>query len=61
MNDTACRTIDPEPQGGGHSGTEWLPTAKRPRRVEAVNAKFRGGKLFKGKKRGAVNFNLRTK
>ena len=25
--------------GGGHSGTEWLPTAKRPR-AEAVNAKI---------------------
>ena len=25
--------------GGGHSGTEWLPTAKRPRGAEAVNAK----------------------
>ena len=25
--------------GGGHSGTEWLPTAKRPRRAEAVNIK----------------------
>ena len=26
--------------GGGHSGTEWVPTAKRPRGVEAVNAKI---------------------
>ena len=26
--------------GGGHSGTERLPTAKRPRRAEAVNGKI---------------------
>ena len=26
--------------GGGHSGTERLPTAKRPRRAEAVNNKI---------------------
>ena len=26
--------------GGGHSGTEWLPTAKRPSGVEGVNAKI---------------------
>ena len=34
--------------GGGHSGTEWLPTAKRPRRAGAVNsleAKKGGGQL----------------
>ena len=28
--------------GGGHSGTKWLPTAKRPRGAEAVNAKIWG-------------------
>ena len=29
------------PGGGvGHSGTEWLPTAKRQREAEAVNAKI---------------------
>ena len=27
------------PVGGGHSDTEWLPTAKRPWGAEAVNAK----------------------
>ena len=27
-------------RGGGHSGTESLPTAKRPRGAEAVNAKI---------------------
>ena len=26
--------------GGGHSGTERLPTAKRPRRAEALNVKI---------------------
>ena len=26
--------------GGGHSDTKWLPTAKRPRGAEAVNAKI---------------------
>ena len=26
--------------GGGHSGTEWLPSAKQPCRAEAVNAKI---------------------
>ena len=26
--------------GGGHSGTEWLPTAKQPRGAEAVNVKI---------------------
>ena len=31
------------PGGGGHSGTEWLPTAKWPRGAEAV--KYRGGQL----------------
>ena len=32
-------------EGGGHSGTEWLPTAKRTRRAEALNTKKRGSKL----------------
>ena len=26
--------------GGGHSGTKWLPTAKRPHGAELVNAKI---------------------
>ena len=26
--------------GGGHSGIEWLPTAKQPRGAEVVNAKI---------------------
>ena len=26
--------------GGGHSGTEWLLTAKQPRRAEAVKIKI---------------------
>ena len=30
------------PGGGGHSGTEWLPTAKWPCGAEAVNAKIQG-------------------
>ena len=29
-----------EQGGGGHSGTEYLPTDKRPRGAEAVNAKI---------------------
>ena len=28
------------PEGGGHSGTEWLPTHKQPRGAEVVNAKI---------------------
>ena len=32
--------------GGGYLGSEWIPTAKRPPRVEAVNLKARGGQLF---------------
>ena len=28
--------------GGGHSGTEWLPTAKLLRGAEAVNVKMYG-------------------
>ena len=27
-------------RGGGHSGTEWIPTVKQPRGAEAVNAKI---------------------
>ena len=26
--------------GGGHSGTRWIPTAKQPRRAEAVNQSY---------------------
>ena len=38
---------------GGHSGTKWLPTAKRPRRAEAVNAKIKGRSTpLKAKKGG---------
>ena len=37
----AGRGCPPVPRGGGgHSGTEWLPTAKRPREAEALNAKI---------------------
>ena len=39
--------------GGGHSGTEWLPTAKWPRGAEAVNAKIKGRSTqLKAKKGG---------
>ena len=37
--------------GGGHSGTEWLPSVKWPRRAEAVN-----DISFEGKK-GVVTYN----
>ena len=46
--------------GGGHSGTEWLPTAKRPHGVEMVNTKIQGRLTPLKVKRGAVNFKLRT-
>ena len=49
-----------DPPGGGALKSEKVPTAKRPRRAEAVNAvKFRGGQFCLGQKRGAVNFKLR--
>ena len=44
--------LSPLERGGGHSGTEWLPTAIRLGGVEAVNAKSRGGQLLlKARKR----------
>ena len=54
----AVGAVGREPQGGGGSGTEWLPTAKWPPGAEAVN---RRSTHLKAKKRGAVNFKLRTK
>ena len=46
---------------GGHSGTGWLPTAKRPRRTGGGERQNSGAvNPFEGKKRGAVNFKLRT-
>ena len=38
--------------GGGHSGTEWIPTAKRQSGAEAVNDKFyakKGGSQLQSK------------
>ena len=45
----------------GHSGTEWIPTAKRTHGTSAVNAEIWGwlAPFFKAKKE-AVNFKLRT-
>ena len=40
------------PQGGEHSGTEWLPTAKRPCGAETL--KSRGGQLLQRQKGGRV-------
>ena len=34
------------PEGGGHSGPEWLPNAKQLCRAEAVNIKTRADQLF---------------
>ena len=40
--------------GGEHSDTEWLPTAKRPRGMEVVNAKiYRQSTPLKAKKGGS--------
>ena len=44
--------------GGGVLGFQWVPTAKRPRRAETVNAKIKSGFGGKG---GAVTFKLRPK
>ena len=44
------------PQGGGDSGTERLPTAKRPRRADMVKAKIKGRLTpLKAKKRATSN------
>ena len=49
------------PGGGGHSGTGWLPSAKRPRRGKALNAKKRGWSATPLKaKRGLVNCNRKN-
>ena len=37
---TSFTTQDSRGGGGRHSGTRWLPTAKRPHGAEAVNAKI---------------------
>ena len=42
-------------EGGGHSGTKWLPTAKQPHTAEAMNAEMYGRLTHlkaKKKKRG---------
>ena len=44
--------IDPGEGGGGHSDTEWLPTAKRPRGEEAMNTKIQGRSTPFGAKKG---------
>ena len=38
--------------GGGHSGTKWIPTAKRPCRTEVVSAKIDGGRQLIQSKEG---------
>ena len=43
----------PYSRGGGHSGTGWIPTAKQPHRLEAVNPKI----YFQGKKVGRSTSN----
>ena len=40
VDSPATRGIGRGREARGHSGTKWLPTAKRPRGVEAVNAKI---------------------
>ena len=40
------------PGGGGHSGTEWLPTAKWMHGAEAVNAKILGQSTHLKAKKG---------
>ena len=49
--------ICPWPVGGGHSGTEWLATAKQLHRVKAVNAKTRSGPLKVKKGGGQLQTN----
>ena len=47
--------------GGGALRFEWVPTAKRPCRAGEVNGKIEGWSTpFGVKKRGGVNFKLRT-
>ena len=42
-HDSVSQSRESVPRGGGgHSGTEWLPTAKRPRGARAVNGKIWG-------------------
>ena len=51
LNNEACQS-GVIARGGGHSGTEWIPTAKRLCRAEVVDAKIEGrSALFK-----TVNF-----
>ena len=46
-----CQGVPPVGGGGGHSGTEWLLTAKLLRRAEAVKFKIWGrSTLLKAKK-----------